>query len=115
MFKFKNDIDEINWYNDLVPVSSLEAEGPAAGIRGHSERLRTLKPTKSNKCSLRFNYLINRILSHCNSQPEYVIKVLSVNTFKNRLDELGEIKTLTYYLVTAKTLLKYAGSQQSKS
>ena len=122
MYKFENNIDEINWCNDIVPVLSLDAEGQEAVIRGHSERLRTVKQTKSNKCSLRFNYFTNRVLPHWNSLPEYVIKAPQRQYFQEQIKWIGKNLDLnllfsekTFYLVTTETWLKYAGSRTIKT
>ena len=65
----------IYWFNDLVHVSSLETKGPAKGLQ-------TIIAIRSNKCSLRFNYIFtNRVVPYWKNLPENLITAPNLDIF----------------------------------
>lgn len=82
-YKITNGFSIVNWHNPNRPCCSLDAKGPAAGIRGSSHRI-TRQLTKNQQ---RFNFLPNRVASSWNSLPDMVVKVETKNGFKNKLDQ----------------------------
>ena len=76
--KFERSLNLIKWHH-----------GPIRGNR----RARLFRELVKN-CKIRFNWFVNRIAVDWNALPNHVINASSVNDFKNRLDQLGDLLKL---------------------
>ena len=76
-YKLKNGIEDINWFKQRIPVSSLTTSGPASSIRGHKHRL---EKENVKNCLQRFNFFTNRIVNIFVILPKETVEAKSVNS-----------------------------------
>ena len=84
-YKLLNGQDEIELLNDV------KFRSDKYNLRGHSKRV-TRELVK--KCSIRQNFLTNRVANDWNNLPQHVIEAKSLNSFKAKLDKWFESKAI---------------------
>ena len=77
MFKIHKNIDKINWFKPI------DYHGDKT--RGHNKKIRK---QIIKKCDKRFRFFTNRIADEWNKLPENAINAISINSFKNKLDNI---------------------------
>ena len=77
LYKIKTDRDEVDWHHN--PERGLN-------VKLHRELIKN--------CNKSFYFFLNRSANIWNSLPSSVISANSTNSFKNRLDALGDLRTI---------------------
>ena len=75
-YKLLNNIDIVNWYSQPIIIP------PRAGNR------QKLNRELVKNCNERHNFFNNRIVKYWNALPDNVAQAVTVNSFKNKLDNL---------------------------
>ena len=88
-FKFFKGINEISWVKPYLPTPSSLQSGPAGSVRGNHDRLNW----QASKTKVRENFFLNRTIPIWNRLPSEVTSAHTVNSFKNRIDNI-DLKTI---------------------
>ena len=87
-FKLTKGFNKVNWYHPNSITNSVAQTGPAGSIRGEKHRLNR---QFTRNCAPRENFFPNRVVPICNSLPNLVTKVNSVENFKIDYDKLKKV------------------------
>ena len=89
MYKYVNELDEINWERDTVinaPTDRVLTR--LNGVKIRKDRFKSkIRNDFAKQVSTRHNYFFNRITPTWNALPENIVQAPTLNMFKKGLND----------------------------